>query len=111
MAKVSIYFIVEPEEIHNQYYGVEEENDDDFMNEWEQNARDARLDKLQSQMKNQKQMLTGVQSMLPKGMPQLMKYDTPVENTRRSQLKLGNGIAHNSGYSKTLANSNTGSRY
>lgn len=98
--KVLDFITIEPEEYHNHYYGVDEEHDEEFMQEWEQNARDAHIEKVHAQLKNKKLMLGGMQSMLPKGLPQLMDEVTPNHSKQRKKLALGSSNSPSLGNSK-----------
>lgn len=74
------------------------------MQEWEQNARDAHIDKMTSQLKNQKLMLGGLQSIMPNGLPQLMEEDTPVNYRKSKQI----GSVSQNDYSPANDSSNRG---
>ena len=87
---------IEPEEFHNYYYGLDEENGEEFNNQWGQYAKEANLDKLRSQLKNQKQMLEDLKGKAAKYHPQMsLGSHTPVQPSRREQpLQLESSAVH-----------------
>jgi len=78
-----------PEEIHNFYYGMDEEDGDNFINRWEQEAQKIHFQDWEDEAKKSKNMLmTGLEKNLGgknPGFLQLMNGDdTPSEVSRRS---------------------------
>ena len=68
--------------MHNNYFGLEEEQGDRFLQEWQQSAKEARLDKLQAQVQNSKKMLSQMPERLDRGLPQLA-HDPALSQSRR----------------------------
>lgn len=62
---------LEPEEIHQNFYGMEEEEGDRFNQEWEHKAKQVHLDKLQAQAQKGKKMLSHMPDRHQPQVPQI----------------------------------------
>ena len=62
---------IEPEEIHQNYYGMAEEDGDRFNEQWVSKAKEVHLDKLQAQAQNGKKMLSHLPDYYQRNVPQI----------------------------------------